>query len=1351
MSHLAIYLLGSPRVELDDEEVRIPRRKATALLAYLAVSGQIHQRDSLAALLWPEYDQSSARAELRRMLSALNRVLGAGWLVADREVAALQADACRGGSRPGGYLRRTAPTADSQGAAPDQPIWVDVRAFRGCLAACEAHDHPRGHACRDCVALLEKAAALYRDDFLAGFTLPDSAAFDEWQRFQAQSLRDELAAVLEQLATSYGERGEHDRAIVHARRWLSLDPLHEPAHRALMRLYVGSGRRAAALRQYRQCVRTLEGELGLPPAAETTALYERIRAERPPHVPRRPAEVLPAAGPLPAFLTADEEAEPERPVFVSREPELAQLQRYLEAALMGRGGVAFVTGGAGRGKTALMAEFARRATEAQPELLVAWGSCNAYAGLGDPYLPFREILNALTGDVEGRWAASTVTREQARRLWQAMPAAVEALLAHGEALFDTFVSARALFARAEAAAPAHAPWMPRLKECVEGQRVAAGNLAPDQLLAQVTGVLRALAVERPLLLCLDDLQWVDAASAALVLHFGRHLQGSRILIVAAYRPDEVALGRGGERHPLEQVVGELKRQYGDVWIDLRQADEREGRQFVDAFLDSQPNRLGESFRAALYAHTGGHPLFTVELLRAMQARADLVQGEQGRWVEGVALHWERLPARIGAVIETRVERLSPELRELLAVASVEGEAFTAQVAAHVQGMSERQVLYALSRELQRRHQLVTEEGIVPVDGRRLARYRFAHALYQQHVYNNLGQGERGLLHGEVAEALETLYVGHTDDIIPQLAHHYAEAGDSEKALHYLLQAGDRARLAYAHQEAIAHYERAVALQKEAGDDEGAGRTLMKLGLAYHTRFDFARAHAAFEEGFVRWQRGGDRARRTALPPAPHALRIAWSDPYTLDPALCSEAVNYMVIEQIFRGPIWFGPDLGLVPELAQSWEVLDGGHRYLFHLRRDARWSDGVPVTAHDVEYAWKRALAPSASSVAAQSLSAVVGVQASSQQESSGPADLGIQALDDCTLEVELCEASSYFAYRLRAMGAVPRHVVEAHGAAWTDLDKIVTNGPFRPAEWEKGKRMLLVRNPVYHGPFRGNVEQVELRLDPDLALALSWYREGSLDILPLGGSMPETDRARREFAGEFVSLPVLRTWYLAFDVSRPPFDDPRVRRAFALAADRERLAQVDLRGLESPATGGLVPPGMPGHSPEIGLPYDPDEARRLLSQAGYAQGFGFPALDALVPSGISASPRHLQAQWREQLGIEVTWEVLDLSQFPRRFHQDPPHLYLSGWVADWPDPSNFLEESLVCESTRWMNTAYQALLRRAQHSTDQEQRLHLLQRADQILVQEAPVVPLIYGRQYGLVKPWIRGFRLSALLNWY
>ena len=216
------------------------------------------------------------------------------------------------------------------------------------------------------------------------------------------------------------------------------------------------------------------------------------------------------------------------------------------------------------------------------------------------------------------------------------------------------------------------------------------------LFQQVTNLFRALAQEEPLLLILNDLQWVDAASAALLFHLGRRLAGSRILIAGAYRPEEIAPRPANPRdprtipHPLRKVLAELQRQFGDVLLDLAAAQEPEGRHFVDSLLDAEPNHLGESFRSALFAHTGGHPLFTVELLRAMQEREDLIQDDGGAWLEGRTLDWDTLPPRVEGIVHARIGRLDNDLRDLLSVASVEGEAFTAQVVARVQGLSDRQ-------------------------------------------------------------------------------------------------------------------------------------------------------------------------------------------------------------------------------------------------------------------------------------------------------------------------------------------------------------------------------------------------------------------------------------------------------------------------------------------------------------------------------------------------------------------------------------------------------------------------------------------------------------------------------------
>jgi predicted ATPase/DNA-binding SARP family transcriptional activator len=251
VSQLALFLLGPPRLERNGRPVEIVRRKAVALLAYLAVTAENHTRDSLANLLWPEYDQRRARADLRRTLSVLNKALAGAWLTIEHDRVGLNQQA---------------------------DFWLDVTYFQRRLAECQTHGHPPDEVCAACLPPLIEAVTLYRDDFLAGFTLSDSANFDEWQFFQTEQLHLQLAHALEKLVRCYHNRGEFEPALTYAQHWLGLDPLHEPAHRLLMQLYAQTDQRAAALRQYQVCVQALENKLGIAPAAETTALYKQIRS-----------------------------------------------------------------------------------------------------------------------------------------------------------------------------------------------------------------------------------------------------------------------------------------------------------------------------------------------------------------------------------------------------------------------------------------------------------------------------------------------------------------------------------------------------------------------------------------------------------------------------------------------------------------------------------------------------------------------------------------------------------------------------------------------------------------------------------------------------------------------------------------------------------------------------------------------------------------------------------------------------------------------------------------------------------------------------------------------------------------
>jgi predicted ATPase/DNA-binding SARP family transcriptional activator len=818
---LALYLSGPPHIERDGVPIKLDRRKAIALLAYLAVTGERHRRDSLVNLLWPEYDGTRGRAALRRTLYALNKALASAWLEVDREEI---------------------------GLTPSPDLWVDVNQFQRHLGECETHGHPTAQVCPACVAPLTEAVALVRGEFLSGFGLKDSFNFDDWQLMQAEVLRRELAGALERLGRWHSAQREFEPAVGYTRRRLALDPLDEGAHRQLMRLYAWSGRRSAALQQYEECVAVLQDQLGVPPQEATTGLYQAIQEGHAPPPPEEGMEPTPdrpldPGAALPSFLEG--EVPVERSLFVARERELARLDRYLNAALSGQGRVVFFTGEAGSGKTALAQEFTRRAQGAYANLVVASGNCNAYTGIGDPYLPFREILELLTGDVEARWAAGAMTREHVRRLWHTLPFTVQALVEAGPDLIDTFVPRPALLQRARAYAPGRADWLARLDELVEGKPIGSGVPSPQQgdLFEQYTSVLQALARQVSLVLVLDDLQWADLGSISLLFHLGRRLAGSRILIVGAYRPEEVALGRADpatasgqwQGHPLEPVVNEFQRAFGDITVSVGQA---EGRDFVEALLDSEPNRLGGAFREMLYQQTRGHPLFTIELLRGMQDRGDLVQDQEGRWVEGPALDWETLPARVEAVVAQRIGRLAQPLRAALRVASVEGETFTAEVVARVRETDEREMLGRLSRELDRRHRLIRAQSIQRMDGQLLSHYRFRHILFQKYLYSSLDEVERVHLHEQVGTVLEELYEAQKVAAVtaiaataPQLARHFEEARIAEKAIHYLHQAGERALQLSAYQEAITHLTKALELLTTLPDSPERAQHELDLQLA----------------------------------------------------------------------------------------------------------------------------------------------------------------------------------------------------------------------------------------------------------------------------------------------------------------------------------------------------------------------------------------------------------------------------------------------------------------------------------------------------------------------------------------
>lgn len=560
------------------------------------------------------------------------------------------------------------------------------------------------------------------------------------------------------------------------------------------------------------------------------------------------------AVPLPAFMSESKVSFSREDVpFVAREAELARLKGFLDLALAGQGCVVFVTGEAGRGKTALVQEFVRQALEKETSLVAAGGNCNAYSGAGDPYLPFREILGLLTGDVEARWTAGAIEQEQAQRLWSVMPFTIQTLVKRGPDLIDTVISGAELVARTRVVeVTGGTGWQIQLEELVARKAAESGpvNVRQSDLFEQYTRVAKTLAEQQPLLLLLDDLQWADAGSINLLFHLGRRLQGSRILVVGIYRPADVAIGREGERHPLEPVINEFQRHFGDIQVDLRQAD---GRQFIERFLDSEPNQLGSEFREALYQHTRGHALFTVEMLRGMQERGDIVQDPTGRWIESATIIWDTLPARVEGVIGERVSRLSPQMREALKVASVEGEDFTAEVVAQILAVKETELIRQLSGELDKQHRLIQGRDSRSVGDKRLSHYRFRHILFQRYVYDSLDAVERAYLHQAVGNELEHLHGDQTEEIAGALARHFEAAGLMDKAINYLHQAGERAVHLSANDEAIAHFNHALDLLMSLPDTPDRDRQELTLRMALGAPLTATKGYGApeLEQAFSR--------------------------------------------------------------------------------------------------------------------------------------------------------------------------------------------------------------------------------------------------------------------------------------------------------------------------------------------------------------------------------------------------------------------------------------------------------------------------------------------------------------------
>ncbi len=477
----------------------------------------------------------------------------------------------------------------------------------------------------------------------------------------------------------------------------------------------------------------------------------------------------------------------------------------------------------------------------------------------------------------------------------------------------------------------------------------------------------------------------------------------------------------------------------------------------------------------------------------------------------------------------------------------------------------------------------------------------------------------------------------------------------------------------------------------------------------------------------------------------------------LDPGLAEDSSSIEIIEQLFLGLTDFDDSTSrVVPELATRWTVSRDGLTYTFHLRR-ALWSDGRPVTAHDIVWAVRRNINPATASPYAYMMYGLKHGEAINSGKIKNIARIGVRAMDARTVAFTLERPAAYFpgVAGMWMMRPLPRHAIEKFGPRWTDPRHIVTNGPYRLVSWKKGNQLVIRKNPTYFDSKRVRIPEIRYMVIPESSTGMAMYENGEIDIL--GGGylpVPSPDIIRikedRLLSRQFSIAPKLCTYYFGFNTVRPPMDRALVRRAFSAAINRKLLIDKVIRGEQIPATTFTRPPIFGSVSPGegVGIGYAPDRARRWLAEAGYPDGKGFPEVVLMFNTSENHArvAQAVQQMWRRELKVRVRvsnqeWKVFLQTTRSR----EGPHIFRMGWCADYPDANNWLMEvfhpTKSVNRVHWQNAEFAALTEKAQVSQEPKQRKRLYRRAEEILTEEeAAIAPIYFYTNVTLTKPYLK-----------
>ncbi|MGZ4290232.1 MAG: ABC transporter substrate-binding protein [Gaiellaceae bacterium] len=981
--------------------------------------------------------------------------------------------------------------------------------------------------------------------------------------------------------------------------------------------------------------------------------------------------------------------------LVGRSRELGQGREALEALRAGRGGVLVVAGDAGIGKTRLLNEL-RELAELEGSCWLE-GRCVSY-GESLPYWPFRDLLR-------GEWIGAGAEEPELR--------VRVGLRRRLDQLFDG--RADELY-----------PYLGSLLEVALEHEAAArtAQLSPEALqwrTFEVVGQLFArMAEDAPLVLALEDLHWADPTSVQLLEQLLSLAEEAPVLLVLSLRPERDHAAWGLREHASREFPHLLRE------IDLGPLGDADGE--LLAALVAPATLPAELERRVLEA-ADGNPFFLEELVRSLADVGALVRTDDG-WRFDHAVEVE-VPPTVEKAILARLDRLSPPARDLVTAASALGRTFALPLLEGV--IDEDRPTPQASGTTGRASTaspatLAATEALHELQRLGLLRqsrrwpqpeYRFRHALIQETAYRTLLAEQRTRLHRRAAEWLEERYAERDAEVLGLLAYHWLRAEDEKKAADYLLRAGDKARLEYALDEAIEHYRDLLPLLEQRGERQEIALVLFKLALALHTSLRFAEANETYQRAFEHW-----------TPPEPRTaterVRVATSFlPNDLDPKSAIAWPNIQACMQLFDRLVEAWPERTIVPSLAERWEISDDGLRYVFHLREGLAWSDGTPLTAHDVEFGIKRVLDPESPGSSVAIYFALENGEDTYLGRNTDWDTVGVRALDDRTIEFRLNAPAPYFMSVMNRPdgGPQPRHAIE------DAADARVVSGAFELAE-RTDDRLVLRRRAERPG----NVAEVEL-LRSEVAHAFPTYERGELDLILVRYTPRLADLMPGALRADAVLGPPVWSGYVRFDHTDPVAGNLDFRRALAHAIDRESLAAACPANLVV-ATGGIVPPALQGHTPDIALSYDPELARECLDRSGYE--------GELELAGLAL----LDDQWDEILGaIASSWEDALGRRVVVRSKTGEGRIRITGWLPGYPDPEYYLR--LLFQSTSRTNEggfadpAFDELIEEARQERSDRGRLERFHEADRYAVADrVAVIPLVYGRSTAFVQPYVQGW---------